>query len=81
MSVLRETSSKHGIDAIALLYHEEVLEIIAKARNQGTNIPYYLRGHVKSLQLYLKNLQEKGLFSIDSSFDYSSIDGSNFRNF
>ena len=42
---------------------------------------YHLAVEVKSLHFYLKNLQEKGLLSIDSSFDYSSIDESVFRNF
>ena len=40
----------------------------------------YLSVEVKSLQFYLKHFQEEGMFSIDGSFDYSSIDESVFRN-
>ena len=81
MSVLSDIASKHRTYDIALLSHEELRGIIAKESKQDINLPHYLRGHVKSLQFCLKNLQEKGLFSLDGSFDYSSIDESDFRNF
>ena len=64
-----------------LLSYEEFREIIAKANKQGTNIPHYLLGNVRLLQLCLKNFQEKGLLSLDGSFNYLSMDGSDFRNF
>ena len=76
---------KHGIGAIVLLSHEELMEILrevqAKASNKDTNLLFYLSVDVKQLQFYLKNLQEKGMFSFDGSFDYSSIDELDYRRF
>ena len=63
MEMLSETVLKHGIGAIVLLSHEELREILreikAKASKKDVNLPVYLTGYVKSLQFYLKNLQEK----------------------
>ena len=67
MGVLKDATSKHGMDSIALLEHEEL-------RTTYLSIPIRLDVEVNSLQFYLKHLQEKGLFSIDGSVDYSSID-------
>ena len=63
MSVLCDTTSEHGTDAIALLSCEDLLSMDA-------NLPFYLVEEVKSLQLYLKRLQEEGFYSID---DISTI--------
>ena len=79
MSFLRDVASKDGMQSIVLFSYRELRSIKAKAGKQGTNIPSYLLGDVKSLQFYLKNLQEKGMFSLDGIFDYSSIDESDFR--
>ena len=77
--------SKHGIGAIVLLSHEELREILrkvqAKANSKDENLLSCLSIDVKQLQFYLKNLQEKGMFSFDGSFDYSSIDELDFRRF
>ena len=72
MSALRDISSNHGTDAIALLPHEDL-------RSTGLNIHILLTVEVKLLQFYLKHLQEEGIHSIDDSFDYSSIDESILR--
>ena len=85
IEILSEMALKHGIGAIVLLSHEELMEILrevqAKASNKDTNLLFYLSVDVKQLQFCLKNLQEKGLFSFDGSLDCSSIDESDFRNF
>ena len=72
MGVLNEAGSKHGMDAIALLAHEDF-------RSTGLDRPIHLAVEVKSLKLHMKHLKREGLFLIDSSFDYSSIDESFFR--
>ena len=85
MEILSEMALKHGIGAIVLLSHEELREILrevqAKASDQGTSLCFYLSGKVNQLQFHLKNLQEKRMFSFDSSFDYSSFDELDFRKF
>ena len=85
MKILSDVASKHVTCAIVLLSHEELSEILrkikSKANMQGTNHHFHLSGDVRSLQFYLSNLKEKRMFSLDSSFDYSSIDESDFRNF
>ena len=53
---------------MVILPYEELLE------TQAENLPFYLIRKIKSLQFYLQNFQEKGLFSLDGSFSYSSID-------
>ena len=72
---------KDGEDAVVFLSFEELREIKAQSDNQAKNLPTYLFSEMKLLQFYLKHLQEKGLFSIDGGFDYSSIDESEFRKF
>ena len=72
MSFLRNIDSKHGMGTIALLPCKDL-------RITGFNLPIRLAVKVKSLQFYLKYLQEEGLFSIDGSFDCLSIDESVFR--
>ena len=85
IEILSEMALKHGIGAIVLLSHEELREILrevqAKANSKDENLLFYLSIDVKQLQFYLKNLQEKGMFSFDGSFDYSSIDELDFRRF
>ena len=81
ISVLRDATSKHGAHTIDLLCYEEIREIKSMSDKQGTNLPCYLLGDTKSIQFYLKNFQEKEIFSFDGSFDYSSIDKSDFRRF
>ena len=51
MSFLNDLSSKYGIDSIALLSHEDLLSI-------GANLPLFLALEVKSIQLYLRQLQK-----------------------
>ena len=63
MSILSEIDSKHGTDTMSLLLYEDL-------RSTGLNLPVRLSVKVKSFQFYLKHLKEKGLFSIDGSFDY-----------
>ena len=74
IGVLNDATSKHGMDAIALLKCEELLSTCL-------SVHVRLDVEVNSLQLYLKHFQEKEMFSIDSSFDYYSIDESAFRKF
>ena len=77
MEILSEMALKHGIGAIVLLSHEELREILREVQAKAidkTNLCCHLSIKVKQLQFYLKNLQEKGMFSFDGSFDYSSID-------
>ena len=74
MVVLNDATSKHGMKAMALLEHEELYSTYL-------SVPIRMAVEVNSLQFYLKNFQEKGTFSIDGSFDYSSIDESAFRNY
>ena len=81
ISFLSDVAWKYGTCAIALLSYEKLRKVIAKPKNQDTNLPCYLYGYMMSLQFCLKNLQEKLLFSFDSSFYYSSIDESDFRRF
>ena len=85
IKIISDMASKHRIEAIVLLSHEEIRKILseikAKASKQGTNSPRCLSSDVRSLQIYLKTLQEKGLFSLDSIFDYSSIYELDFRRF
>ena len=52
MSFLNDLSSKYGIDSIALLSHEDLLSI-------GANLPLFLALEVKSIQLYLRQLQKQ----------------------
>ena len=63
MDVLSEMALKHGTCAIVLLSHEELREILheikAKARKKHTHLTVCLSSDVRSLQLCLKNLQEK----------------------
>ena len=63
IEILREIALKHGIDAIVILSHEELREILheiqARASEQDTKLCFYLSGDVKQLQFYLNNLQEK----------------------
>ena len=74
MSVLRKIVSKYGLCAIDLFPHGDI-------RRKGLKLPLRLAVEVKSLQFYLKHLKEKGSFSIDGSFNYSSIDDQVFRIF
>ena len=85
MEILSEMTLTSGICAIVLLSHEELREILreikAKANKQDENLRFNLSGDANQLQFYLKNLQGKGMFSFDGSFDYSSIDELDFRRF
>ena len=74
MWVLNDMVSMHGMDTI-VLWPREDLHI------RGLILLIHLAVEVKSLQFYLKHLQEKELFLIDVSLDYSSIDESFFRKF
>ena len=55
------------MDTITILAHGDL-------RRTGLNLPIRLAVEVKLLQFYLNHLKEEGQLSIDSSFDYSSID-------
>ena len=74
MTFLSGIDTNHGIDSIVLLTCEDY-------RSTCLSLSIRLAVKVKSLQFYLKCLQEKGMFSINSSFDQSSIYESAFRKF
>ena len=74
-SILTRKWSKDGTDAMVLLPWKELREM------QHENLCFYHLRKIKSLQFYMKNFQEKGLFSLDGSFDYSTIDDPEFRKF
>ena len=58
---------------MVLLPWKELREI------KDENFCFYSLRKIKSLQFYLKNFQEKGLFSLNGSFDYSTIGELAFR--
>ena len=74
MSLLSDVELKNEKEAIALFSHEDL-------RSSSLSLTICVAVEVTSLQLYPNHLQEKGMLSIDGSFDYSSIDESVFRNF
>ena len=77
--ILKRKLSKYGVEAMVLLSFEELREIKEKLDKQAENLPSCLFSKMKALQFYLKHLHAKYLFSIDGSFDYSSIDESESR--
>ena len=74
MIVLNDIASNHGTDAISILPREDL-------RSAGLRLHIHLVVEVNSLQFYLNNLQDKGLFLVDGSFDNSSMDEPVFRKF
>ena len=70
MNYHRELTSTNSIDELALLSKKEL-----------HRLPERRIRDVQSLQLCLKVLQEKGIYSINRSFDYYSIDYEDFSNF
>ena len=74
MEVLNSIVSKHGIDAIDLFLHEDLL-------STGFSLAIRLVVEVKSLQFYLNHLWEELFYSIDDDIDCSSIDEPSFRKF
>ena len=62
------------MDATDVLTREDI-------RSTDMNLPFCLDVKVKSLQFCLKCFQEKGLLSIDGSFECSSIEELIFRKF
>ena len=63
MSILIETMSEDGVDAMVLLCREELRNVKVRADRQSTNLPFYLHNEIKSLQFYLKHLQKKALLN------------------
>ena len=59
--ILRDMMLENGIEAIVLLSYEDLRNIKDQADKQGTGLPFYLVTEIKSLQFYLKHLQEKGM--------------------
>ena len=60
--ILTKKLSKHGIGAMVLLPWKELCEMLDE------NLCFCHLRKIKSLPFYLKNFQEKGLFSLDVSF-------------
>ena len=60
---------------LVLLSGKELHEICNRARERQPNMPMiHFFVDVRCLQFYLKNLQEKGFFSFEREFNFSSID-------
>ena len=66
---------------LVLLSSEELCKIYLRAEKICSNVSRRLSSNVRSLQFYLKNLQEKGFFSFERDFNFSSINRSELRNF
>ena len=66
---------------LVMLSREELHKIYLRAEKRHPNMSRRLSSNVRSLQFYLKNLQEKGFFSFERDFNFSSIHGSELRNF
>ena len=57
-----------------------IYELPLLSKKELNRLPDSKIRDVQSLQLYLKSLQEKGVYSINSNFDSCSIDHEHFSN-
>ena len=81
IQAFQELFSISRIDFLITLSHDNIRILdssLSRKKNNGSSCSITSN---KKLQLFFKYLQEKGIYEIGTSFDYSSIDEDDFHDF
>ena len=74
MNLFREVTSKNGANDLILLSKDELRLLHHRSECLSPALSDLEITDIQSLQCYLKNLQENGTYSVNSNFDYCSIE-------